>query len=164
MNGEEMKKALSDIALSKAREFEDKLKVLDKSAVNERKALMIGKQMAKNCANMVTIDFKERFYGVRQMRVYGEDFHDFDEYKPLYETLSGSDKESFLIFSFCMVMVKHDFKKPSVENEQFAADYSERDVQRAFAEKIKAGVKREILLAWQKFWNENGCIKCEVYK
>lgn len=162
MNGSEMKTALADIALTKAKEFEGKFHELDERAVNERRALLIAKTIAENCAGIVNIEFMGQYYEVRERRVFGQEFHDFDEYKPVYETLSKDDKESFLVFSFCMGMVKRDLV--NIGAEEPAGSSSNREVQRAFAEKIKRGVKREILLLWQKFWNENGCVKCEVFQ
>ena len=164
MNGREMRTALSDIALCKAKEYKEKLEEIDKNAAHERRALLIAAKIAENCAGFVNIDFMGRFYEVRERRVFGQGYHDFDAFKQVFETLSGDDKESFLVYAFSMVMVIHNFSTGSVEVEQNANSASKRDIEKAFDDRIKSGVTREILLLWQAFWNENGCVKCEVYE
>ena len=164
MNGAEMRKALSGIALGKAKEYKEKLEEIDPNAAHERRALLIASKIAENCAGFVNIEFRGHFYEVRERRIFGQGYYDFDACKQVFETLSGDDKESFLVFAFSMVMAIHNFLAGSVEVGQTEENASKRDIEKAFADRIKSGVTREILLLWQAFWNENGCVKCEVYE
>ena len=164
MTGNQTKEAMAAIALEKAAIYAEKLKTLDKTAKTERKALAISKQIAENCAGFVNIEFMDRFYEVREMRVYGERFHDFDEYKPLYDSLTGDDKESFLVFSFGVVMVRHSLLEKRNAFRSNGEGSNVGNAQDLFEAQIITGVIEEILRDWQKFWNENGCIACEVVK
>lgn len=162
MNGKETKEALSEIALKKADMYNEKIALLEKDKKIERKALTISRQIAQNCAGFVNIEFENRFYEVREMRVYGQAFHDFDEWKPVYESLSGDDRESFLVFSFAIIMVRHCLlDKRTDETDRLDG---KADVQKVFEAKIIISVIDEILREWQSFWNKNGCVPCEVIK
>lgn len=162
MNGEETKVALYDIAIEKSKEYAKKLAELNSTSKNERKALFISKQVAENCASFTKIEYMNRFYEVREMRVYGQEFHDFDEWKPVYNTLSGDDKESFLVFSYAIIMVRHCLLNK--RKDQLKEYEQHMDIHDQFEAKIIIGVIENILCEWQKFWNKYGCIPCEVIK
>lgn len=158
MTGKATKKAMYNIAMKKSNDYAKKLSQLDSTQRIEKKALSILKQVSANCASFVTIDFEEHCYEAREFRVFGQKYHDFDQWKPIYNTLNGDNRDSFLIFSFSVVMAKHCLLEPSLQK----IDGGSADEK--FVHSIKSGIIKEILLEWQEFWNENGCIPCEVIK
>jgi len=156
MNGKDTALALKAIAQAKADEYAAKLGALDSTQKNEKKALAIAKQVAQNCMSFADTDFKDRVY-VKQVRTFGKDFHDFDAYKAVYEGLEGDDRESFVEFSYAVIMARHAYY-----TRLKATDPEALPVEKRFERGIMISTIDDILREWQLWWNANGCVKCEV--
>ena len=160
MNGAETRAALKQIAETKSMEFESQLLHLEKTSKTERKALSMSRQIALALANITNVDFKERGYEIKQQRVFGMDFHDFDPLRSVFEKLTGEQRESFLEFSFAVIMAKHAFYEKRKEELKKAEQSS--NVEKAFECRISIGVVEDILRAWQEWWDRNGCVACKI--
>ena len=157
MTGKETTQALKAIAQAKYDSYTAQMGALDSTHRTERKALAISRQVASNCGSFADIEFKENVY-TKEVRVFGKSFRDFDEYKPIYETLTGDDRDSFIEFSFAVVMARHAYyhkHKTELENTQLSAE-------KRFEHELIISVIDDILRDWQRWWNEHGCVKCEV--
>ena len=157
MTGKETAKALGDIVQAKIDSYTAQLNALDSTHKTEKKALAISRQVAYNCKSFSEMDFKDRVY-TKQVRVFGRTFHDFDEYKPIYDTLTGDDRDSFIEFSYAVVMARHAYytkHKTELENVTMT-------VEKRFECELIISVIDDILRDWQRWWNEHGCVKCEV--
>lgn len=160
MNGAETRAALKQIAEAKSMEFESQLLHLEKTAKTERKALSMSRQIALTLANIANVDFKERIYKIKQQRVFGMDFHDFDPWRPIFEKLTGEQRESFLDFSFAVIMAKHAFYEKRKADLKKAEQSS--NIEKAFECRISIGIVEDILRAWQEWWDRNGCVACKI--
>ena len=157
MTGKETTRALKDIAQAKYDSYTAQMGALDSTHKTERKALAISQQVAANCRAFADIDFKNRVY-TKEVRVFGSSFHDFDEWKDTYNALEGDDRDSFIEFSFAVIMARHAFyhkHKTELENPQLSAE-------KRFEYELIISVIDDILRDWQRWWNEHGCVKCEV--
>ena len=73
------------------------------------------------------------------------DFHDFDPWRSVFEKLAGEQRESFLEFSFAVIMAKHAFYEKRKEDLIKAEQSS--NVEKAFECRISIGVVEDILLS-----------------
>jgi len=153
----ETRDALKGIVTVKQDTVLAKMQTLDKTQKTERKALSMTAQVMKNCVSFCEADFKDNVY-TREVRTFGREFHDFDAYKDIYATLVGDDRESFLEFSFAVIMTRHAYYTMHKDKLADAALTAEK----RFESELIVSVIDDILRSWQRWWNENGCVKCEV--
>ena len=159
MTGTETKEAMLKIANALASEYGERMISLDRSAKYERKALSIAKQCVTNAG--FDLDIENAPFLDRTTKVQGKEFRAIDEYKPTYNSLSGDDRASFAVFVFSTVWERecmNGWKTDLLRAEQ------ENDAERAFVAKCHIGVYEDLLQKWQSFWDENGCVPCEVYR
>ena len=152
---------MAEIAKEKRDLYVQKMAELDKNAKTEKKALAISKNMAVHCASFVTLGLNACEKGFAENRVFRQSWHCFDDCKPDYDSLNSEDKEIFLVFAFAVSMIKCCFY---YRKKNLLAAKENHTAEEVFEARIIVGVIEEIFKEWQKFWDENGVIKCRIIK
>lgn len=156
MNGQQTREALYKLASEREREFEIQLATLDPANKTERKALNALLNFTRNCAGFPCMRYMGNDYTVREDQI--RNLHVFDDYLFCLDTLKGDEKESFLMYAASVSMVYSQFyacAKAIVTGTEMSAHD-------AFEAKLKYDCTREILEKWIAWWNQHGCVKCEV--
>ncbi len=160
MTATELKQAMFNFANTKKSEYEKLLADTPRENKTEMKALTIQKNMSKNSAAFLQYDFEGRYHEVRENIVFHFKSDDlFAEYYDGFCALSEDNKKLFVTFAYPMLMVMRNFYLP-----RMALTRQETNVEKSFENKLIVGTLAEILNAWQRLWNEHGCMKCEVFK
>ena len=159
----ELEKNLVDIVNQKTKECEIRLANLDKNAKMEQKALIVEKAMYDNFLRIGLLYYTT---GSRENAIatFAKRFDvllsDFPNVNKIYSQLNDEEKKNITPFIHGMCFMKTQFF--DMYNSQLEIASEKGDVKEIFELKIKANATMEMLQLWQKWWNENGFIPCEV--
>ena len=157
MNRQQTMTALFAIADAYAKQYEAQAAVLDRNAKIEKKALMIERNMASNCASFARMEYNGNIYPVREKMVFRQ-YHYFDAYLEEFAGLTGDARESFLVFAHAVTMVRgcfYDRHKTALEAAETAGN-----AEGVFENRLICGVCVQILDDWCAWWKENGGVDC----
>ena len=163
MNFVELEKNLVDIVNQKTKECENQIAKLDKNARMEQKALLVQKAMYDNFLRIGLLYYTT---GSRESAIVTFSKRldslliDFPNVKELYSQLDEEDKKNITPFIHGMCFMKTQFF--DMYNSQLEIASEKGDAKEIFELKVKANTTMEMLQLWQKWWNENGFIPCEV--
>lgn len=155
---------LFDIALKKKEEQLEIISTMSVSNKNEVKARKIAVNIFDNGCKFVGMKFSntafdDAFYAVRKNRVFAcpENVMYFKSYKNLYDELSDNDKKMFLIYAHAVQSLKMCFEDPKKKELEKAEAYGYSE--QIFECKMLLAFVEDLIQAWTKWWNQNGCLK-----
>lgn len=163
MNFVELEKNLVNIVNQKTKECENQLANLDKSAKTEQKALIVEKAMYDNFLRIGLLYYTT---GSRENAIatFAKRFDvllaDFPNVKKIYSQLNEEEKKNITPFIHGMCFMKTQFF--DMYSSQLEIANEKGDAKEIFELKIKVNATMEMLKLWQKWWNENGFVSCEV--
>lgn len=156
MTAQQTKDALIAIAEKYGAGIDEKLAALAPAAKNERGVLKMMQNMVSHCVMFVKLEFVGRYYEVRKTRVF-RDLPLLKSCREQWEKLEEEEQKRFLVYAFAFEMVYYNFylsHKKELEGEMKAADRMKAE--------ILCRLIGDILREWQQWWNDNGCLPCEV--
>ena len=159
MTTHETMTALHAIADGYAARFAAEAAKLPPEAKLERKALLIQRNIAANCAGFPRMEYAGHILDTRERMVFAQN-HYFKDYREQFEALTGDARDMFLVWAHAMTMVRRCFYDKHTAD--LAAAEALGDVEAAFENRLICGVVGQILHDWRAWWKTHGAWECEV--
>ncbi|MBQ2708455.1 MAG: hypothetical protein IJF67_09325 [Clostridia bacterium] len=159
MNAKETMTALYDIADAYAQRFAAEAAKLPPEAKIEKKALLIQRNIAGNCAGFPRMEYAGHILDTRERMVFAQN-HYYKDCREQFEVLTGDAREMFLVWAHAMTMVRRCFYDKHMAD--LAAAEEANDVEAVFENRLICGVVGQILDDWRAWWKAHGMFDCEV--
>ena len=159
MNAKETMTALYDIADAYAQRFAAEAVKLPPEAKIEKKALLIQRNIAGNCAGFPRMEYAGHIFDTRERMIFLQN-HYYKDCREQFEQLTGDSREVFLVWAHAMTMVRRCFYDKHLADLEAAE--AEGDVESAFENRLICGVVSQILDDWRGWWKEYGVLDCGV--